>query len=449
MRNKIRTKFLKFILTTVPIVGQVSESQAGVPYLGITKAGLKCEVKQLASTEVLARTDAGYLTDEDCQTIFVKPPVEGEIEIDHILSPKKMFCAGKNRQLQALNQWNEKAIKGANNDPQFLAKIAEQYQEALEDIYGSDDRTYGGTLSGTLNLRWGRLVEAYRKLNPDKTVRPLPIRIGLFNSQIVSDTGKGGSGQVNSHILRMTTNGLTLRPDSGDADPFLSEIAKKLAAGYKTTIMGQAISTSMDLSLGAICSLDSDKTEQNGKAALFNGTYTYFYPVQTQAFFKINWGPSERLALALTESIQKNGGKLTPEDFTKSIDQYSGYTVTINDGILPGTGEGEKLREEMEGELKELVADQVLSLIASRIDTIINDSTVTSYETRHHTHCRGRWIFKKCRTSSYTVAVQTVDWSSVQTKISSAMSGGSSAGANKYLSFYMMDTSVFKPVARD
>lgn len=209
--------------------------------------------------------------------------------------------------------------------------------------------------------------------------------------------------------------------------------------------MGQAVGLELKLNLAGACSLLDKKGQvSQDPAKYFAGTYTYFYPVQTNAVFSVEWDDN-LLEAQILAAAKKFDGMITSEQLTAELEKHKLFTITINPGAFSQSTEGIKLRETFEDDVLKYTSEMLLAQIADSVKTTIADATYQ--EITNHTQRTGKKRFlrsQKCSTSTYQVTTNKINWALVRANLAELIKP-TTGEAKEYRNYYMYDTLFFKP----
>jgi hypothetical protein len=205
--------------------------------------------------------------------------------------------------------------------------------------------------------------------------------------------------------------------------------------------MGEGVGLDLMLNLKGACTF---RKESKYSIA---GTYTYFYPVQTKSFYKIEIN-KEALKEKILETIRAvDSTSISVQDLYAKVKGSASVVVTLNEGAFPGLGDTAKL-ETFKADLIQLVLDNVLSSVSTQMNSVINKATYNVTENRTTRNCHSSWggIVKSCHTHQYQVVISKINWDLVNEKLQHII-GDTDAQADSYKTFYMIGTSALMPKA--
>lgn len=403
-----------------------------LPYIGPQM--LTCEVKQPA-TDV----NAGYLTNEDCTVIYVLPPVEGAIKFGSSTSTwDMMFCPVVDLIESKIAEYAEKQ-KRKDISTEELRKISGDIaglKRDLNKIAGTDTVL---TAVASAQLGWSKLVDSYAELNP-QPVRKMPLVAGIFSTALYQ--ADEFSDSISGAVNKLRVHGIELPNEFDNVQnvplpDFLNKISQD---SDKTNVfMSEGVGLDLMLNLKGACSF---RKESKYSIA---GTYTYFYPVQTKSFYKIDINKI-RLQEKILETIKAVGSSsISVEDLYAKVKDATAIIVTLNEGAFPGLGDIAKL-ELFKADLIKLVLDNVLSSVSTQMESVLNKATYNVTENRATRNCHSSWggIVRSCHTRLYTVVVSKINWDVVNEQLQYVI-GDTGAQVESYKAFYMIGTSALMP----
>jgi hypothetical protein len=430
-------------------------AETDLPYVGPRMTD--CQVVQPESESTSGKIDAGYIASESCKFIYIKPPQLGRMNFNSILNTKTQQCIQYKRSLEFIDNDEKVLLAQYRGQPQKMLEIITAYQkmrDELEEIGGATDIA-ASWITGTIDLGWSRLVEAYQKINPNTQVRPLPISLGLLNTFTVS---------LNDQMSRIMTSGaqdiVVMREADGfelpenitedPAFPFPKLISKlSFENKNKPILMGQAMNMNLMLNFKGTCALydKSGNLEQN-PANFLGGTYTYFYPIQSSAVLNVRFSKS-KLINDITSFIDKNRRPISVDDIAPIVKNSKSLVVEINEGAFPGNVSGLTKIEEFKDEVLNYAINNILAEAGQKISIAVDSSKYLEERRATTRRCQKFLFWKSCHTHSYTVVVENVDWDLVIQKVSATFQNiENNSGVADYRSYFMMDTSAFEPVVK-
>jgi hypothetical protein len=436
MRLKIS---LFFILAVSSLAAQ---AQTTLPYLG--PQAMSCNIK--IPTGDLEKFDSGTIPSEDCRIVYVLPPVTGAINFNSVTEfwDTKLCSLIDNLYENILN--HQKAIATGNLSPEQIQKISSEVAAANQSIDTlANGNTVAATVAGSVHLRWSRLVNAYKELNPNIDVRRMPIIAGVFSTR-VQEVDEFGLQGVAGGVVRMSVYGLGL-PNENDYDginnmPF-PDYLKKLTKekGSVNVLMGEGMGFDMQLNLKGACAFQA-----NSRYALA-GTYTYFYPVQTKSLYRVV--PNSILLKAdILKAINARGTNvITTEELYEKVKDSNSVTVELNEGIFDGQAEAARLEKDYKEDLIKLVLSDVLSVVSTNISSVLDSAKYQAEEDRSRETCKKKWYgHNKCHTHYYKVTVTKIKWEAVDKMLQELVTtANKGAQAVTYKTFNMVGTSAMLP----
>ncbi|MCB0348631.1 MAG: hypothetical protein KDD37_07325 [Bdellovibrionales bacterium] len=427
------------LLIVISLTAKEVIADTALPYIGPENAN--CKVTQ-SSMEY----DAGYESSEDCEVIYVKPPVIGKVitRDPFSLREAELLCPSIDKlYVHVAELIDEQSQLDPIKNIQRIKELAKQIKltrESIEAISGNNPVSH---VSAAASLGWTDLVREYKKLNPSKTVRPLPITTGLFTTKVYATTNLGRFSDAGvPGVTNLSVNGITIPEDAGTIDDMaIPSIVEKLttADGSSTVFMGEAVGMSLTLNLNGACAL----LNQNQAGGLLGGTYTYFYPLQTKASYKVKLN-EVLFEKAIFDLVAKKQRVISLDEAIAATKNIKAIDIDIINDFFPDSEEGKRLESEYKDEINAVAVQTILSSISEKTSIAIEVSRYNQAETRYSVSCHRRWFRKVCHTSAYTVNVPKINWDNVKKELGE-MIGGGEAGVNSYRSLYMMSTSAILP----
>lgn len=443
-------KALLFIVLTT-IVPALAHA---LPYVGPDKK--PCNVNE--PTGEFLEINAGYITDENCENIYVKPPTVGNLYLneDHFFEQSTLSYCKMSTKMRDIIASNE--AKGSqesdNPDPMVpiryfeIAARAEAARNKLINTLGTV-----ATVAGRVNLGWASIVNEYKRLNPGKSVLQLPITFGAMSFEEIRYSDLEDdiyTNRQNKMVNRLVTS--SAQVNSG-VDALLNNL---LPSNYGVLfanhyLMGQTGAFTVDLSLSGLCAMmDENGRITRGVASNFNPTYTYVYPVETKSLFDVSIN-IDSLKPKMQEIARSRGGlngfSITIEEFKKELggDGVGAFEITLKDGIA-STQLAASLRDQYQKDLKDSAISAFLALASGKINSALLNAKYTEAERRSHRHCEKKFgIFKSCHTHYFTVNVEKINWNLVSEEIHKMVGGGVHSTAQQYQTVHHFDTLAFEP----
>jgi hypothetical protein len=328
MLNKFKqTKLSRYLIYSSVMMGYLGMADT-IPYLGPRdlSASANCSNFRVnkPNEEYLSKIDGGVLLDENCKTIFVKPPIFGNAKINgrpfiyggvsnptcdtynteaELMSSvnnafKLKFCSKKEQTFksgQLTCSTAEKQMPSTqdlmdyNDSVEIMENLLNRYKKSDEII---------SRMSVVFSSEWQKLVDAYQVANSNVTVQALNISFAMparvpneekselekftnpdhYKLKIAAHEVNLSATNLPEDIKKMVGTGLV---------PFIADsFAAQVTLGVTT---GCPIITELDVlsNSGTLV----QKLESDAKAT----TFTYFYPVNTKSFATIS---------VLTENIK-------------------------------------------------------------------------------------------------------------------------------------------------
>ncbi len=433
-----------------------AQSVQALPYYG---PSLKkpCQVNRPDSKKY-RDIDAGYLTNEDCTTIYVKPPLVGSMVMN---APNFMFpeqrgdCEAMDAGLKYLQRWYERELRDRHQNP---AAINREYNNQLTDIvnYGSNDAY--SRITGQISLQWSNLVQAYRDANvgSHKTVKQLPILIGVLTGTEDGVAGYGSMVNITDLVDATKTSivsqkffGLQLPNDliSSDRFPIPPEL-ENYGGHDDPIIMGQSLAFELELNRSGTCALLNGETRlAQDPMGDFAATYTYFYPLQTDALLSVTYN-SSHLQKKLAAILKEYNGHIDVAELQAAFKKSDPITINLNPGLFKADPNFE---HEYLSTMEHYVLDGMLSSISNEVDLAVDGAKYNTQQTLNDRTCHHSFgigpIF--CHNHYYTVNTQHIDWAKVD-KFLASYALSSSGEVKQFHNLVWYDTTTFRPkILRD
>lgn len=471
------------------------DALASLPYIGPNNKS--CNVN-VPTEDHIKDLDSGYLVSEDCNTIYVKPPIKGKIE-DQVISETQLaeLCGMYNNIIMAANDFFQYETEN-NRKRQSLSDIIsntknqKERDEAMEKLIAVNDmikfsireinefgeflKNHNGqsdvaaTLTGNLVLNSADLIEAYKRVNQNKNVVRMPISIGIIDAKLVApDSMKNDQGMsiyeklnvkpvVSSRIGGLKLSDIMDDLDSPDQKKYFPDYIKNLSGNAH--LMGKMSSVSLVLNNFGYCVMkDSNKKTSEEKISdslntYLAPTYTYFYPVQTKATYNLEINVEGTFNI-IENLIKTKGSTITSNDIRKAIEEYTqnqapAVSVSTNPGLFGSGEEAENMRKDYEVAMKNMIIDQIMARISSKIEALKQGAKYNVAITKRGRRCSTstKLIFFKdtsCRNYSYTVMVERFNLEYFKSGLKDIIAPGGSANAERYVNYIMFDTVVFSP----
>ncbi len=429
----------------------VARTGHALPYYG---PSLKhpCKVNQ-PDPKKYGDLDAGYLTNEDCTTIYVKPPLVGSMvmnEPNFMYPEQRGDCEAMDTALKYLQRWYERAFRSHR---QNVVAIDRDYTTQLNDIvnYGSTDAY--SRITGQISLQWSKLVQAYQDANAGsrETVKQLPILIGVLTGTQEGVVSYGSMINIQNLVNATKTNivsqkffGLQLPNDLRSSDRFPIPPELENYGGHDDpVIMGQSLAFELELNRSGTCAILNGQTElAEDPLADFAATYTYFYPLQTDALISVTYKASN-LRKKLGPILKEYHGHIDVAQLQAAFKNSNPITLNLNPGLFKTDPNFEN---EYRASLEHYILDGLLSKISSEVDLAVNGAKYNVQQTLNNRTCSHALgigpIF--CHNHYYTVNTLHIDWAKVD-KFLASYAPSSTGEVKQYHNLVWYDTTTFKP----
>jgi hypothetical protein len=273
-------KYILLIVSHSLFLSSVSIANNNLPSFNAKASTCaKVTVNKLKSNPATAHLDKlnhGYELSPDCNTIFVHPPLYGEIEVDAAaLSSTVRLCPSHLATMDTINALTVRRFKFFDS-PAKYDQMSSSIDRLWREMYSRGQLSVATTLRMVMSLRWNELVEAYETNNPSFNVVKLPVYHSLLASS-AEDLRDSNPSEVQlppliySYIPDYTEN-------LDDEGPLGKKTYGYEFDGTKGAQIG--------LSYSGVCGLYNAKTQTihedswENLSAYIVSNVTYFYPVQ-------------------------------------------------------------------------------------------------------------------------------------------------------------------------
>ncbi|WP_282610891.1 hypothetical protein [Pelagibius sp. Alg239-R121] len=383
-------------------------------------------VLQPDSGSPLGKIDGGFLLNEDCTAIFVKPPLVGSTTfVGFVPSVAVRTCPAvlsSTATINALMARGEKLGQKIAAGEATSEEIADftQVQAALRALLDNFARlaaAEGLQANLLLTLEWNNLLGEYRRLNEQNYfVTGLPVEAGVlsFNLTTVERALLLVDANVVPTALEIDVPGIKFNG--------LENFNIAAEPQDNAVIFGNSINGFVRLTLAGACDFyDSEignvtprgSTDEMAGARLV-ANYTFVYRLESAATYTMEFDASA-IGEIVQREVQRRNGNVTAGSLSEAlfdVQQTSTFRINIDDprGIL----DSEKLREGFMSRVRESFAHDLLSKFseAQSVDLPPDQSNLnlTGFreETHKARHCRRKWgIFKSCSDHVYKVKIRT------------------------------------------
>jgi len=415
-------------------------ANTALPYFGPDQKN--CGITQPAWAK---DADAGFVASENCSFIYILPPQRGKLKLaaPFYQDTVSVTCP----EILAARQEIVRSQPAQANNPEEKIRLGslrikelDRYEKLVDPYYkGSAAIVYGGAFLG-----WNELVAAYRASNPHSRAAfvQMPIRIGAFSlsERAVGEKEDSFFGERNL-LSYLEVSGLRFPDKQTQGTDFPGMNA---FFGTNAIIMGQAAGLQMGINMRGACTMFN---QQANPQLLLSGTYTYLYPVQTQAAYVITFDPAALKGRIITFFSKKN--KLfTLADLKSAIigEDSPAVNIEIMDGAFPEGDMGSKLSEKYKDILLTKVTEYMIALLAERANIAIASNTSVYTENHWQRDCNSGFLGfgKSCDTKTWTTTREEIDWPGVVIELSKHFRAPSGR-AKEYKTFYSMGTTAFMP----
>lgn len=469
-----------YISILASLVTGSAMADVGLPYIGMKAKN--CKVKAIDTV-----LDGGYLTDENCNTLYVRPPKYGEARLTAYspttnlrkcerinasnaaqLGNIKLVQEYSKKQLDLKNEILEgvatgQSIEDAKNKLKEVNELLTIFNnsvvsqdEAIEDA----NSRYGGPVMITLAYHWAEIIEQYRVSNPGfKAVKPLPITKGYLTHQMKrSDENAVTLGE--QPVIKIHKSGLPLqtsKPGSTDDsdDNFNNLLTGSPATEEATsTLMEGSANLGIELSLLGLCpytDLESsemfDGTASKSPVAYLTPNFTYYYPVASKSIYKVSINPAS-IGDAVVELRKKGKGVVESMDLANVLAAKDSEIFTeVSTGDLGGTdGVSPEAKKQAKKHLLDYIANTVLRSVGTLVDTLSRSSDYRDHwtETRRGRRSCGFLGLSRC-SYSYQVKKSKPNWNKIAKAIEGQINTSRSASSETQRTYQIPGTMAFVP----
>lgn len=482
-RHKVVTLPILFgTLSVATIASKVA--LASLPYIGPDKKA--CLINQPNSVAI-SKIDAGYLTDENCTTLFIKPPVIGKLQDARVEETLLAgFCSSLNSVIEFANelfmlkietekedasllerlkksssQEERASILKELNDNAEILKVALRHLSDLIDLINEQDRpNVAATLTGNLLLNQNSIISAYGAANPHMSVKALPLQAGIIDAQIYSQNSAAeddfnifdklsARGVISSRVGGLKVSELKRQSEAtfGKSLPFPDFISN---LSGESKLMGQATSVQLVMNTFGYCASHFKKGGSTANARLWTylaPSYTYFYPVQTKSLYSIELNKPEIFQIVKNKFLEK-GTALNTFDIYSALSDRA-VKIKLTPGLFMDQSDAEALRTDYEEGLKKMAIDEILSRVSLKIDKIYRDAQYIEKVPKMARACKQKRVLmfstSVCHNYKYYVDETRLDEAQFNKNLDAIINRGGSAQAEKYFNQTLFDTSVFLP----
>ena len=473
---KVLKAAIGFSIAASSIAGNV-HADVGLPYIGIKASS--CKVKGIDTV-----LDGGYLTDEKCNTLFVRPPKFGEARLSAYSSTTNLSKCDRINASNAAQLGNILMVKDYSNqqlklNDELRKALAEGSSEAVErikeklrnvnelltlfnsSVVSQDEAIedansrYGGPVMITLMYHWAKVVDLYREANPQfKAVKPLPITKGYLTHKM-SNASAGAMSLGENPVIDIHSTGLPIAQSSSsdsDSEDLLS--ASQDTSNSTAALMEGTANLGLELSLLGLCPYKNMKSSE-----LFNGTvtespvayltpnFTYFYPVASKSIYKVSINPVS-LGEAVIALRKKGQGLVQSMDLANVLSENEGqiFEEVSTSDIGGSDGVSEETKKQAKQHLLDYIANSVLRNIGTLVDTLSNSSSHRIYwkETVHATRSCGFLGWDRCR-YSYKVTKSKPNWAKIAKEIEKQLNTTRTASSESQNTYQIAGTMAFVP----
>lgn len=437
---------------TILLVHQGQALAGGLPYMGPDKAS-NCRVQQPLN----APEDGGYLTDESCEIVYVKPPSLGRLTfISATKTVLAQACPSKSAHAAKMFEREKELYKLSGSAYEAESATLKQFYKSFFEL-----QNWGATMniSASFDLNWHSLIRKYRAANPQiANIEPLPIELSTITIfPVLENNADHPLAKLNldrpayfalsalriDHeqalaipaFLRSSINSCTSTERNGDC-----------AESY---LVGQSASAKISLSFPQTCVLMDEKNQfhPNSAAGYIAATYTYFFKVESKAFYQVEVDKGAMLAALGVALNSRSHGELSAPDLSQIVEEKNAIIITSNPGY---TGSPIELSEDRKNELRQFATGAFLAAATDSLSSAMSRSRyIRSIEQEAKSCTRFLGIDFNCHSHKYHIDIEQIDWSRVQERMAALGAGSYGAKDQTYTQFTMFDTSTYVPAPQN
>ena len=191
---------------------------------------------------------------------------------------------------------------------------------------------------------------------------------------------------------------------------------------------------------------ENNQFHPQSAAGYIAATYTYFFKVESKAFFQVEVDKGAMLAAIGTALNSRSHGDLTAPDLTQIVKEKNAIIITNNPGY---TGVPIELTEERKNELRQFATGAFLAAATDSLSSAISGSRyIRSIEQEARSCARVLGVDFNCHTHRYHIDIEQIDWGRVQERMAALGAGSYGAKDQTYTQFTMFDTSTYMPASQ-
>jgi hypothetical protein len=391
----MKTKpLILFSVLTVTLLLNHSKSIAAtqLPYFGPDQK--KCNVMQPEGE--LSRIDSGYVTSEDCSFVYVLPPSKGVIE-----TLPATFTDDMSLDCHELSKISELIRKTDALDPN-LDRYRMMYDLKF-DTYTAKHKGDFSNVVASAGMEWNELIAAYKNANKNSfsEFRPMPIKFGVLSiSKNVLDNLENRKNHFFVEVSSYKAPDRSVMNSTQAVDADFSY----LSTSGSDFLMGQSVAMNIKFDFLLTCSILLNN--QNPK--VFNGTYTYVYPVQSKGLRRYKYDAEKIKETVKTFIELTNQNSFKVEDLVARLKSDSQImSVELNEGAFPDTSDLEKV--EFKNDLTTIGYTQIFNALAKQSAISLNTSTVEVADRHEERKCK-LFGFIGCHTNVTYTYRKVVNW---------------------------------------
>lgn len=450
-------------LLSVSLSGKL-HADSSLPFIGLKSNA--CKVNKVNSV-----LDGGFLTDEACEILFVRPPSFGTLKsIELSPSTNVSKCNATNtvnaaqianlvfmEEYSSIKNVLEKKLKDAKeagnialvssiqekldnaNEMLDVFKTSVEVQESAIDYASSK---YGGPIRLQLKYYWSELVEKYRKANPNFTeVKALPITKGYLSYDMSNPLENATSLGRNPVIDLLKTSLPMAKKSISDLDSLgdISLLRKHNTKGPTAELLRDVGVLQVNLNLLGICPF-LDGGEQSSPLAGFTPAFTYHFPVATSSLFNVEL-KAEYLAGAVTELAEK--GVVNSAELASALSKFENQIFKNENSKIENDASivSEESRSKAKKRLLSYIANSALRNLGVLVKAIprSNSQDVVT----QGSGCG--YLGRKACVYNYQISKSAPNWVEIAQKIQDQLNTQGSGSADSQVLFYEVGTMLFVP----
>lgn len=292
----------------------------------------------------LRKIDNGYLRDESCNVVFVKPPTRGDFKLSGIAKSGSLDLCGAYANTRAtLESVSKQYLAAVNAGDVNKAVGFVALEDSVFQLLKKYNDVEGITASGLMSAQWNELVQAYSAANPKLQVRAMPL-IGSY----LTYTAKGADADAVSAALKSLSDpkdqmSALISSKIPGLKPVDLGLSLESPSGDPTLLFGSSLSGQLILNLHGACPYYKggkitikDGTEVSSLYPYIVSNVQYFYPVRAQSGYRIQYDAD--IVADWVSTVITNNGTFSNRQVTDklfSLQGQTGYKIEIiNDDFV-------------------------------------------------------------------------------------------------------------------